>query len=100
MVINMTVQNYFIIENDVVTNNVLWDGDTNTWMPPANSIQLVASEVPAITWMLKSDRSGFELVEEVGLGSIGFTWDGSVLHTHESEPVLPAQPVTTGTQTA
>ncbi|WP_175920745.1 hypothetical protein [Burkholderia pyrrocinia] len=39
----MTIQNYAIVENGVVTNLVAWDGETE-WMPPEDStVVLVAS---------------------------------------------------------
>jgi len=96
----MTTQNYLIIENNVVTNLCLWDGDTNTWMPPTDSVQLVASTTPAIIWVLNADKTDFVLQEMMGLGSIGYTWDGTTLTTNEPKPELPPQPVTTGTVTA
>lgn len=30
----MTVQTYAIVESGVVTNVVLWSGDTSAWQPP------------------------------------------------------------------
>ena len=93
----MTVQAYLIVENNVVTNNVMWDGDTQTWTPPADSIQLVTATTPAMIWL------GQTLTEVMGSGAIGFTWDGTVLTTNEPQPVPPTnlvQPQTTGTQTA
>ena len=98
----MTTQNYLIIENNVVTNSVIWDGNTSTWMPPTDSIQLVQSTTPAMIW--KSDDllpPGWILGEVVGSGDIGFTWDGTVLTTNQPKPVdPPSQPTTTGTKAA
>lgn len=31
------IQTYAIIEDSVVTNTVLWDGDITAWQPPAGS---------------------------------------------------------------
>lgn len=96
--INMSEQNYLIVENNIVTNSVIWDGDTNTWMPPTDSIQLVQSTTPALTWEVNADKTEYVLVEHLGLGSIGFTWDGSVLTTNEPKPEI-IQPVIDGMQT-
>jgi hypothetical protein len=101
----MTTQNYLIIENNVVTNEVVWDGNTQTWTPPINSIQLIRSITPAMVWeMVIVDRkiTDYVLVEELGVSSIGFTWDGTVLTTNEPKPTIPSytQPITQGTQPA
>ena len=90
----MTVQNYLIVENNVVTNNVLWDGNPNTWQPPLDSIQLVQSTTPALVWVLNADQTDYVLGEQIGVGQIGFTWNGSILTTNQQKP----QPVTDGTQ--
>jgi hypothetical protein len=100
MVINMTTQNYLIIENNIVTNVVVWDGGSD-WTPPAESIQLIQATTPAMVWQL--NNGVYSLVQIVGAGDIGFTWDGTVLTTNEPQPVVPpasAQPKTTGTTTA
>jgi hypothetical protein len=111
----MTIQNYLIIENNVVTNNVVWDGDVNTWTPPADSIQLVQATTPAIVWVgapveiqppttPPTYKIEYTLQEEMGAGTIGFTWDGAVLTTNEPQPTTieasKNQPNTTGTQQA
>ena len=96
----MTTQNYLIVENNVVTNNVLWDGNTQDWTPPTGSIQLVQSTTPAMVWQLNAGNPPmWALTEVVGAGDIGFTWNGTVLTTNEPEPPTPVQPKTTGTQT-
>jgi hypothetical protein len=101
----MTNQNYLIIENNVVTNIVYWDGNTNTWQPPADSIQLIKSTVPALIW----DTDGlvppsWVLKEYMGVGDIGFLWDIStqILTTNQPKPdyPAPAKPLSTGTQPA
>jgi len=99
-VIEMTIQAYLIIENNVVINNVMWDGGSD-WTPPAGSIQLPQATTPAMVWQLSG--SAYVLTEVVGAGDIGFTWNGTVLTTNEPQPVFPpasAQPKTTGTQQA
>lgn len=94
----MSVQNYLLVENNIVTNSVIWDGDTNTWIPPADSIQLIQSTTPALTWELNAEKTDYVLVESIGSGTIGFTWDGSILTTNKPKPEI-VQPVTSGTQT-
>jgi hypothetical protein len=88
----MTTQNYFVVENNVVTNNVIWDGDINTWQPPENATMLVQSTTPAMVWKQNVDIQPpiWVLTEVLGAGDIGFTWDGAVLTTNESKPVIPA----------
>lgn len=95
----MTTQNYLIIENNVVTNNVVWDGNTETWQPPVNSVQVIDSTTPALVWILNADKSDWVLNEQMGAGDIGFTWNGSVLTTNQPKPPVPVQPVTNGLQT-
>jgi len=100
----MTTQNYLIIENNVVTNVVVWDGNTQDWTPPADSIQLIQATTPAKIWQWDSATKTYSLVEQVGVGDIGFTWDGTVLTTNQPKPTPPKaeanQPATTGTVTA
>jgi hypothetical protein len=84
----MTIQNYLIVESNIVTNIVLWDGDTHTWMPPVNSIQLVQATTPALIWELASDMTDYVLTEVVGAGQIGFTWDGTILTTNQPKPTV------------
>lgn len=85
MVNAMTTNKYLIIENNIVTNIVVWDGG-NQWTPPANSIQLIKSTTPAIVWVYDENLNTYELKQVVGNGDIGFTWDGFVLMTNQSDP--------------
>ena len=99
----MTIQAYLIIENNVVTNKVEWDGNVQTWQPPQNSIQLIQDTTPSIIWLPNTTNTAFVLTEIMGVGDIGFTWDGTVLTTSEPQPQyisLEEQPKTTGTTTA
>ena len=91
-------QNYLIIEQNVVVNIVIWDGDTAQWTPPEGSIALVQATTPAMVWVLNADKTDFVLTEQMGAGSMGFTWDGTNCITNEPKPEVPVQPVTTGTQ--
>jgi len=98
-------QNYLIIENNIVTNIVVWDGNINTWTPPSNSIQLLQEVVPAMVWKLDTTLIPFSyvLTEEMGMGGMYYTWDGSVVTTNEPQPQPPTpatdQAVATGLQT-
>ena len=99
----MTTQNYLQVESNVVTNIVVWDGDTNTWQPPADATMLVQATTPAMVWqaiLTDGKITGWQLVEVIGAGLIGFTWNGTVLTTNEPEPAIPVQPKSTGTTTA
>lgn len=81
-------QNYLIIENNVVTNIVVWNGDTSQWTPPQGSIALVQATTPAIIWVFDYTTNPYtsKLEEVIGAGEIGFTWDGTVLTTNEPQP--------------
>ena len=97
----MTTQNYFVVENNAVTNLVVWDGNTQDWQPPTDATMLVQSTTPAMVWELNNLLPPtYELVEVIGAGAISFTWNGTVLTTNEPKPANPIQPVTTGTKTA
>ena len=93
-------QNYLIIEQNIVTNVVVWNGDTSTWTPPQGSIALVQATTPAMIWELNADKTGYVLTEQVGAGAIGFTWDGTNCVTNQPKPTVPTQPVATGMVTA
>ena len=101
----MTTQNYLVVENNVVTNTVVWDGDVNTWTPPADATMLIQETTPAMVWQETPNVTPptYELVEVIGAGAISFTWNGTVLTTNEPQPQPPKpatdQPTTTGTQT-
>jgi len=98
----MITQSYLIIESNVVINNVIWDGNPETWQPPIGSIQIAGATTPAMVWQpICVDRiiTDWELVEQIGAGGIGFTWDGSVLTTNEPKPsIMGAQPIASGVQ--
>jgi hypothetical protein len=99
----MTTQNYLVVESSVVTNIVVWDGDTNTWQPPADATMLVQATTPAMVWeavLTDGKITGYQLVEQIGAGQIGFTWNGTVLTTNKPEPAVPTQPVSIGTKIA
>jgi len=96
----MTTQNYLVVENNVVTNIVVWNGDITDWQPPSDATMLVQETTPAMVWVLGSDKETYVLSEVIGAGQIGFTWDGSVVTTNEPQPKPIKQPISTGTTTA
>ena len=81
-------QNYFIVESNVVTNIVVWNGNTTQWTPPQGSIALVQATTPAMVWVLNTDKTDYVLTEELGQGQIGFTWDGTVCTTNQPKPSI------------
>jgi hypothetical protein len=90
----MTVQNYFVVQADVVTNLVIWDGDTNTWTPPADAIMLVQADTQALIWtpvVVDEKITDWILTETLGAGDIGFTWNETtqLLTTNQSKPEVP-----------
>ena len=92
-------QQYLIIEANVVTNVVVWNGDTTQWTPPQGSIALVQATTPAKVWVYDIVQKQWNLNEVMGAGSIGFTWDGTYCITNQPQPTNP-QVSTTGTVTA
>jgi hypothetical protein len=81
-------QNYLIIENNVVTNIVVWDGGSG-WQPPIDSIAIALDTTPSIIWQPNTDRTDWVLTEIMGQGQIGFTWNGSNVTTNAPKPPLP-----------
>ena len=84
--------NYLVIESNIVTNVVVWDGDTSIWTPPASSIVLVQLTTPAMIWqavIVDGVITDYILVESVGSGSIGFTWNGTAVITNQPKPKIP-----------
>ena len=61
---------------------------------------LVQETIPAMVWILNTEKTVYKLIEIIGAGGIGFTWDGTILTTNEPQPNPPIQPITTGTQSA
>jgi len=87
----MIIQNYLLIENNIVTNNVAWDGNTQTWQPPVDAIMLVQSTTPAMVWtpiLVDKILTDWALTEEIGQSQIGFTWDGTVCTTNQPKPAI------------
>lgn len=82
-----------MVQDNVVTNVIVWDGDTNTWQPPAGAIMLVEATTIAMLWEVPLGGSSYVLVPQEGQGAIGFTWDGSVLTTNEPKPADPPSPI-------
>lgn len=80
--------NYLMIQNNVVTNVVLWDGGSE-WTPPSDATMLLQEIIPALVWDLNEDSTDWILEEQMGQGQIGFTWDGTILTTNEPKPPIP-----------
>jgi hypothetical protein len=95
----MTIQNYLMIQENIVTNVCVWDGNTQTWQPPQDATMLVQETTPTKIWELNAEKTDYVLTDSIGDGSIGFTWDGSFAITNEPKPEILAQPISTGTQT-
>jgi len=87
----MTDQNYLIVEANTVTNIVVWDGSTQTWTPPAGATMLVQATTPAMVWELDAAAVPpvYKLAQVMGVGGIGFTWDGTAVTTNEPQPAAP-----------
>lgn len=85
----MTIQNYLVVEENTVSNIVSWDGNANTWQPPADATMLAQENTPTMVWsavVVDFKIIDWELVETLGVADIGFTWDGTVLTTNQTKP--------------
>ncbi len=99
--IAMNTQNYCMInqQTNVCDNVVLWDGNLDTWTPPSGELMLVQAATPAKVWGLNPEKTDYILVVVMGVGGIGFTWDGQYLTTNDPYPGPVVQPNVTGAQT-
>ena len=85
----MTTQNYLQIQNNVVTNIVIWDGNTSTWTPPSDASMFAQETTLAEVWVNTNpinETPNWILQEVMGAGDIGFTWDGTILMTNQPQP--------------
>jgi len=83
----MTTQNYCMVNQstNVCENVVIWDGNPDTWNPPAGYLMLVQATTPAKNWVYNQSDNQWQL-SVAGAGGIGFTWDGTYLTTNQPEP--------------
>lgn len=97
----MTTQNYLMIQENIVTNVCVWDGNEQTWQPPQNATMLIQATTPTKIWELV--EQDYVLVGSIGNADIGFTWDGTYCITNEPKPEAPTpasnQPNSSGTVT-
>lgn len=87
----MTAKNYLVIENNIVTNCIVYDNESN-WIPPDGSTLLIQEDTLALIWkpiVVNNQITDFELTEEIGMADIGFTWDGAVCKTNQTKPQIP-----------
>ena len=100
MVINMTTQNYLMVNEstNVVDNVCFWDGNPDTWQPPAGYLMLVQATTMAVVWIFDKAIPDWVLSQQLGQGQIGFTWNGAECVTNDPKPAIAPQPVTEGTQ--
>jgi hypothetical protein len=86
MVNNMTNQNYLMVQENVVINVCVWDGNTQTWQPPVNTTMLIQATTPTKIWGLNQEGTEYVLVDSIGNANIGFTWDGAYCVTNQPQP--------------
>lgn len=85
---------------NVVENVCAWDGNPNTWQPPAGYLMLVQATTMAVVWVWDSAIKDYVLGQQMGQGQIGFTWNGSECVTNAPKPKEPVlEPEVTGAQT-
>jgi hypothetical protein len=89
---------------NIVENISTWDGNLNTWQPPANTLMLIRDITPAMVWVEKkveiqppTDPVTYQFIyaleESMGTAGIGFTWDGTICTTNAPQPtmLIPAE---------
>lgn len=90
--INM-LNDYLMINEstNIVENISTWDGNPNTWQPPANTLMLIKDITPAMVWQLDTTSvlPSYVLAEQIGQSEIGFTWNGTACVTNEPQPTMP-----------
>lgn len=102
MVITMTTQNYLMINEstNTVDNICVWDGNPDTWQPPAGYLMLIQATTIALVWLWDKPADDWVLSQQMGQAQIGFVWNGVECITNDPKPEPPKpQPVTQGTQT-
>jgi hypothetical protein len=87
----MTTQNYCMVnqQTNICDNVCVWDGNPSTWTPPSEYLMLVQATTPSIVWSYNDATNVWSLVEVMGQGGAGFTWNGSVLTTSDPQPTPP-----------
>lgn len=98
----MTIQNYLMINQstNTVENVCLWDGNPQTWTPPAGYLMLVQSTTMALIWIWDKSIPDWVLSQQMGQGQIGFIWNGTECVTNEPKPQEPVlEPEVVGAQT-
>jgi hypothetical protein len=87
----MVKMNSYLLVNkstNIVENIVVWDGGDG-WSPPDECFALLTDITPAKVWIF--DEASWDYIEsiEMGIGAIGFTWDGVNLLTNQLKPEKP-----------
>lgn len=93
-------------DTNICDNVTVWDGNPDTWTPPAIYLMLPQNSTPAKNWIW-DDVNKIWVLETQGVGGIGYTWDGVYLVTPEPQPIQPVletipgqpQPDVSGAQT-
>ena len=89
----MSIKNYLVIEQNRVTNVILWDGNAQTWAPPSDALVLSQETTPTKIWTLVNDE--YVLVDSIGDALIGFTYDGTYCITDIPKPEVLGSPPNT-----
>lgn len=85
---------------NIVDNVCVWDGNPDTWQPPAGYLMLIQSTTLALIWAWDTALDDWVLTQEMGAGGIGFSWNGAECVTNEPKPPKPKpQPQVDGAQT-
>lgn len=79
-----------MIQENVVINVVVWNGDTSQWNPPNNVIMLSQETTPSQVWKLNETKTEYELKDTVGEAAIGFSYDGHFCITNLEKPEPPS----------
>lgn len=88
----MTTENYLVIQENIVTNVCVWDGNIQTWQPPQDATMLVQATTPTKVWLVNAEETEYVLTDSIGDADIGFTWNGTVATTNQPKPPNPPVP--------
>lgn len=80
-----------MIQNNIVVNVCIWNGDTSIWTPPADTIMLVQDTTPSVVWVAVKENGkivDYVLSETIGEADIGFTYNGTVCTTNQPKPTI------------
>lgn len=80
-----------MIQENVVTNICVWDGDITSWQPPTDAMMLLQANTPTKIWGVNQDETDYVLVNSIGDADIGFTYENGICITNQEKPLIPTE---------